>query len=213
MLGTGFVSVAEAATPAAAHDCHVHINGLGDLALVDLRLGTQPVLIEGRCSGVAACGVDAHCLLDAACGGLLDGVGGDGSAGDVVDLGALSSHQGVLQGGGCHAADALGLVGGVNDHVGDGGLAEGHGDLHLTDAGGGAGVSAGGVDGLAGGGGGAAGRACVAGGQCAGGNAAHSGSGGNLQEAFTRDLFHLECSLLFLLSTFSGRKSFFREIV
>ncbi len=80
-------------------------------------------------------------------------------------------------------------------------------------AGVGAGVSAGGVDGLAGGGGSAAGRACVAGGQCAGGNAAHSGSGGNLQEAFTRDLFHLECSLLFLLSTFSGRKSFFREIV
>ena len=126
------------ACDAAAHDCHIHINGLGDLALVDLRLGTQPVLIGGRCSGVAACGVDAHCLLDAACGGLLDGVGGDGSAGDVVDLGALSSHQGVLQGGGCHAADALGLVGGVNDHVGDGGLAEGHGDLHLTDAGGGA---------------------------------------------------------------------------
>ena len=54
--------------------------------------------------------MDAHCLLDAACGGLLDGVGGDGSAGDVVDLGALSSHQGVLQGGGCHAADALGLL-------------------------------------------------------------------------------------------------------
>ena len=185
------------ACDAAAHDCHIHVNGLGDLALVDLRLGTQPVLIGGRCSGVAACGVDAH----------------DGSAGDVVDLGALSSHQGVFQGGGCHAADALGLVGGVNDHVGDGGLAEGHGDLHLTDAGSGAGISAGGVDGLAGRGGGAAGRACVAGGQCAGGNAAHSGSGGNLQEAFTRDLFHLECSLLFLLSTFSGRKSFFREIV
>ena len=200
------------ACDAAAHHGHIHVNGLGDLALVDLRLGTQPVLIGGRCSSVAACGVDAHCLLDAACGGLLDGVGGDGSAGDVVDLGALSSHQGVLQGGGCHAADALGLVGGVNDHVGDGGLAEGHGDLHLTDAGGGAGISAGGVDGLAGGGGSAAGRACVAGGQCAGGNAAHSGSGGNLQEAFTRDLF-LECSLLFLLSTFSGRKSFFREIV
>ena len=68
----------------------------------------------------------------------------------------------------------------------------------------------GGSSGGGGGGGGAAGRACVAGGQCAGGNAAHSGSGGNLQEAFTRDLFHLECSLLFLLSTFSGRKSFFR---
>ena len=87
------------ACDAAAHDCHIHVNGLGDLALVDLRLGTQPVLIGGRCSSVAACGVDAHCLLDAACGGLLDGVGGDGSAGDVVDLGALSRHQGVLQGG------------------------------------------------------------------------------------------------------------------
>ena len=44
----------------------IHVNGLGDLALVALRLGTQPVLIGGRCSGVAACGVDAHCLLDAA---------------------------------------------------------------------------------------------------------------------------------------------------
>ena len=41
------------ACDAAAHHGHIHVNGLGDLALVDLRLGTQPVLIGGRCSGVA----------------------------------------------------------------------------------------------------------------------------------------------------------------
>ena len=186
---------------AAAHHGHIHVHRLGDLALVDLRLGAQPVVLRSGSGAVCAVCLDAHGLLDAAGSRLLDGIGGDGSAGDVIDLGTLCGHDGLLQGGCGHAADALGLVGSIDDHLGDGGLAEGHGHLHLTDAGGRAGVGTGGVDGIAGSGG--AGRSCgVAGSQCTGGNTAHGGSGGDLQKAFAGDLFHLD--FLFLLINFSS---------
>ena len=178
-------------------DDHIKVLRLGSL---HIRLLTQPVLagISSLLCG-RGLGLYAHGLLDAAGGSFLDGVGGDGSAGDVVDFGILCFHQRLLQGGGSHAADALGLVGGIHHHIGDSSGAEGHGHLHLADAGSSAGVGAGGVDSVCY----AAGRsaAAVAGSQSACGDAAHGGGSGNLQKALTRDLFHLVspflCSFFF----------------
>ena len=67
----------------------------------------------------------------------------------------MGVQHGLLHGGADLAADVLGLAGHVDLAVGDGGLAEGHGDLHVAgDALGGGGVGAGLVEGLGGGSGG-----------------------------------------------------------
>ena len=185
---------------AGTDDDHVEVLGLTGL---HVRLLAQPVVagVGGGVIGSGGVGLDAHGLLDAAGGSFLDGIGGDGGTGNVVHLGALGSHQGLLQGGSGHAADVLGLVGGIHHHFGDGSLAEGHGDLHLTDAGGGAGVGAGGVNGIAGCGGSGAGGACrIAGSQSAGGDTAHGSGGSDLEEALARDLFHHDSPFSFFSS-------------
>ena len=68
-------------------------------------------------------------LLDALVGGFHDGVGGHGRARDGVNVGALILHQGIAQILGGELADGGGLTGDVQDYVGDGVGAEGHGGL------------------------------------------------------------------------------------
>src|SRR5699024_1512174 len=93
--------------------------------------------------------------------------------------------------------DVGGLVGSIHHYLGDGALAEGHGHLDLTDALGGAGVGAGGVDGPARGrraGGSRVGPA--AGRQGAGGHADHGCGGRNCHKGLAGNLAHFICLLL-----------------
>ena len=165
---------------------------------VDVGFGAQPVVL------VAGGQLDrgdhrlAARLGVAALGRLHDGVGGDGGAGNAVDLGGTGFQQLLAQLVGGGRAVGGGLAGGVHHHVGDGGLREGHGDLD--------------------GGGNALGRALVgagdvgspcrrcaarrrsaghrragrlAGRQRAGGDTAHGRRCRDLEESFAGDLVHL----------------------
>ena len=192
--GTGGADAGQA----GAHNHHVKVQLFADR--IDDRLFSQPVIagVSGRFLG-GRLDSDAHGLLDAAGGRRLDGVSGDGRARDIVDLGTLGGHQGLLQGGRSHPADGFRLFGGVHHHLGNGGLRECHGHLHLADAGGGTGVGARGVEGLAARCGGRTACRVFAGCQRAGGYAAHGGCRGDLHKAFAGNFHTSISSDLFLL--------------
>ena len=187
-------------TVACAHDDDIGIPCLGDGGLVDVGLGAQPVvLIAGRQLHARNHSL-ALGLCVAALGSLHHGIGGDGRAGNTVDLGRTGSHQLLAQLIGSGSAVGSGLAGGVHYHVGHGAVGEGHGDLDGGgDALGSALVSAGGIQtgGAAGGSGGAGGG--VAGGQSTGGDTAHGGGSGDLQKAFAGDLVHRYALFLFIV--------------
>ncbi len=122
--------------------------------------------------------------------GVLHGLAGDSGTGHAVDLAGLGVQHlldQLILGG---LADAVGLAGEVQLHLGDAGGVEGDGGGDLAHALGGGGVGAGGVDasGTGRSSGGTAGG--VAGGQTGGGDTAHGSCGGDLQKAFAGDLFH-----------------------
>ena len=188
------------ATRAAADHQNFGLEGVHDIAVSNDGGGAQPLrgaVVHGL--GGFFGGSKTHCLLNAACGGLLHGLAGNSGTGNRVDLGALCSHQGFLEvRSGIHS-QCDGLLGGVHLYFGDGTVTEGHGDGHSAGTGLGSGVGAGGVDaGIAGSGGaGTLSLAAVAGSQTGSGNAGHSSRCSDLQKALARDLFHVV--LLFLL--------------
>ena len=148
-LAAGVGAGAETAV-ARADDQEVGVEGFFDVTFGNFGGLAQPV---GRSGVGLIVGDDFHGdlalgLLDALVGGFHDGVGGHGRTGDSVDLSALILHQGIAQILGGELADGRGLTGDVQDHVGDGVGAEGHGDHDGADAGGSGGVGAGGVDAL-----------------------------------------------------------------
>ena len=187
------------------HHQNLAVHGLLDIALGDLRCLTQPVGGRGGLLGGLLCRVDgtAAGLLDAVCHSVLHGLAGDGCTGHAVDLAGLGVHdllnELVL---GCNA-DALGLAGEVQLHLGDGVGIKGDSGGDLAHALGSSGVGAGGVDaGCTGSAGGATG--CIAGSQTSSGHTAHSSSGSDLQKTFARDFFH-NYSFLFGLNFCSKR--------
>ena len=195
-------------TVACAHDDDIGIPCLGDGGLVDVGLGAQPVvLIAGR-QLHAGNHSFALGLCVAALGSLHHGIGGDGRAGNTVDLGRTGSHQLLAQLIGSGSAVGSSLAGGVHHHVGDGAVGEGHGDLDgggdalgsaLIGAGDvGAGCTGSGSAAGSSGGGGAGG--CIAGSQSTGGDTAHGGGSGDLQKAFAGDLVHRYALFLFIVS-------------
>ena len=186
---------------ACTHNEDVGVHGLGDGSLVDIRLFAQPVVC-------VACGqlhAGHHgltlCLCVAALGSLHHGIGGDGGAGNAVDLGRTGSHQLLTQLIGSGSTEGSGLAGGVHHHIGDSAVREGHGDLDGGgDALGGALVGAGDV--LTGSTGGSGAGGGIAGSQCAGSDTAHGGGSGDLQKAFAGDLVHRDALFLFSLLAF-----------
>ena len=186
---------------ACTHNEDVGVHGLSDGSLVDIRLFAQPVVC-------VACGqlhTGHHgltlCLCVAALGSLHHGIGGDGRAGNAVDLGRTGSHQLLTQLIGSGSAERSGLAGGVHHHVGDSAVGEGHGDLDGGgDALGGALVGAGNV--LTGGTGGSGAGGGIAGGQSTGSDTAHGGGSGDLQKAFAGDLVHSGFLLFLFLCLF-----------
>ena len=171
---------------------HLAVHSALDIALGHFRLLSQPVGGGGSFLGGLLGGVDdaAAGLLDAVGHGVLHSLAGDSGTGHAVDLAGLGVQHlldQLILGG---LADAVGLAGEVQLHLGDAGGVEGDGGRDLAHALGGGGVGAGGVDasGTGRSSGGAAGD--VAGGQTGGGDTAHGSCGGDLQKSFTGDLFH-----------------------
>ena len=185
------------------HHQNLAVHSLLDIALGDLRCLTQPVGGRGGFLGGLLCRVDgtAAGLLDAVCHSVLHGLAGDGCTGHAVDLAGLGVHdllnELVL---GCNA-DALGLAGEVQFHLGDGVGIKGDSGGDLAHALGSSGVGAGGVDtGCTGNAGGATG--CIAGSQTGSGDTAHGSSCCDLQKSFTGDLFHHNSFLFLLVSSY-----------
>ena len=195
---------------ACTHNEDVGVHGLSDGSLVDIRLFAQPVVC-------VACGqlhAGHHgltlCLCVAALGSLHHGIGGDGRAGNAVDLGRTGSHQLLTQLIGSGSAERSGLAGGVHHHVGDSAVREGHGDLDGGgDALGGALVGAGDV--LTGSTGGSGAGGGIAGSQCAGSDTAHGGGSGDLQKALAGNLVHRYALFLFSLLIVQQGKNHFAE--
>ena len=194
-------------TVACAHDDDIGIPCLGDGGLVDVGLGAQPVVLVAGRQLHARNHSFALGLCVAALGSLHHGIGGDGRAGNTVDLGRTGSHQLLAQLVGSGSAVGSSLAGGVHDHVGHGAVGEGHGDLDgggnalgsaLIGAGDvGAGCTGSGSAAGSSGGGGAGG--CIAGSQSTGGDTAHGGGSGDLQKAFAGDLVHGYALFLFIV--------------
>ena len=185
-------------TVACAHDDDIGIPCLGDGGLVDVGLGAQPVVLVAGGQLHARNHSLALGLCVAALGSLHHGIGGDGRAGNTVDLGRTGSHQLLAQLIGSGSTKRSGLAGGVYHHVGDGAVGEGHGDLDGGgDALGSALVGAGNV--LTGGTGGGGAGSSVAGGQSTGSDTAHGGGSGDLQKAFAGDLVHRYALFLFIV--------------
>ena len=192
-------------TVACAHDDDIGIPCLGDGGLVDVGLGAQPVVLIAGGQLHARNHSLALGLCVAALGSLHHGIGGDGRAGNTVDLGRTGSHQLLAQLIGSGSAVGSSLAGGVHDHIGHGAVGEGHGDLDGGgDALGSALVGAGDV--LAGstGSGGRTGSG-IAGSQSTGGHTAHGGSSGDLDKALTGDLVHRYALFLFVPSYCAAR--------
>ena len=186
---------------ASAHDQDVGVHGLGDGSLVDVRLFAQPVvLVTGGQLNAGDHGF-ALGLCKAALGCLHDGIGGHGRTGHAVDLGRTGSEQLLLELVGCGGTIGSGLAGGIDDHVGDSAVGEGHGDLDGGgDALGSALVGAGDVlTGSTGSGSGSRAGSGIAGSQGTGGHTAHGGGSGNLDKALTGDLVHRYALFLFIL--------------
>ena len=191
----------------STHHQNLAVHGLLDIALCNLRLLAQPVGGRGGLLGGLLCRVDgtAAGLLDAVCHSVLHGLAGDGCTGHAIDLAGLGVHdllnELVL---GCNA-DALGLAGEIQLHLGDGVGIKGDSGGDLAHALGSSGVGAGGVDtGCTGNAGGATG--CIAGSQTGSGDTAHGSCCCDLQKSFTGDLFHHN-SFLFLLVSLYRQKS------
>ena len=195
---------------ACTHNEDVGVHGLSDGSLVDIRLFAQPVVC-------VACGqlhAGHHgltlCLCVAALGSLHHGIGGDGRAGNAVDLGRTGSKQLLTQLIGSGSAERSGLAGGVHHHVGDSAVGEGHGDLDGGgDALGSALVGAGDV--LTGSTGGSGAGGGIAGSQCAGSDTAHGGGSGDLQKALAGNLVHRYALFLFSLLIVQQGKNHFAE--
>ena len=177
----------------STHHQHLTLHGLLDVALGHFGLLAQPVGGGGSLLGGLLSGVDgtAAGLTDAVGHSVLHSLAGHGGTGHTVDLAGLSVHhlldQLVLGG----LADAVGLAGQVQLHLGDAGSVKGHRGGDLAHALGGGSVGAGGVDAGCTGGcssGGAAG--CIAGSQTGCGDAAHGSGCCDFQKAFAGDLFH-----------------------
>ena len=178
---------------AAAHHQDFGVQGLDDLAVGDLRLVAQPgrgAVVHGN--RLFLFHSQAHSLLDAAGCRLLDRFGSDGCARNAVDLGALGGHQSLLELFGRVDSHINGLLGGVYLHLGDGAVAEGHGNGDRAHASLGSGIGARGVDaGVARGcGGSCCFTAVLASGQGRCGGGAHSRHGSNAQKTFAGNLFH-----------------------
>ena len=190
---------------ACTHNEDVGVHGLGDGGLVDVRLFAQPVvLIAGGQLHAGDHGL-ALSLCVAALGSLHHGIGGDGRAGNAVDLGRTGRKQLLTQLIGSGSAERSGLAGGVHHHVGDSAVGEGHGDLDGGgDALGSALVGAGNV--LTGSTGGSGAGGGIAGSQCAGSDTAHGGGSGDLQKALAGDLVHRYALFLFLFFFLSRSK-------
>ena len=189
-LGTGLGrgGSGKAAGRTGTHHQHLTLHGLLDVALGHFGLLAQPVGGGGSLLGGLLRGVDgtAAGLTDAVGHSVLHSLAGHGGTGHTVDLAGLSVHhlldQLVLGG----LADAVGLAGEVQLHLGDGIGIKGDSSGDLAHALGSSGVGTGGVD--AGCAGGAAG--CIAGSQPGSGDAAHGSGCCDFQKSFTRDLFH-----------------------
>ena len=194
------------------HHQNLAVHGLLDVALGNFRLLAQPVGGGGSLLSGLLCRVDgtAAGLLDAVCHSVLHSLAGDGGTGDAVDLAGLGIHDLLDQLVLGSAADALGLAGEVQFHLGDGVGIKGDGGGDLAHALGSGGVGAGGVDaGCTGSTGGAVG--CIAGSQTGSGDTAHGCGGCDLQKSFAGDLFH-DNSFLFLLVS-SYRQNFIAVLV
>ena len=183
----------EQTASAAAHHQDFGVQGLDDLAVGDLRLVAQPgrgAVVHGNRFFLFHS--QAHSLLDAAGRRLLDRFGSDGCARNAVDLGALGGHQGLLELLGRVDSHINGLLGGVYLHLGDGAVAEGHGNGNCAHASLGSGIGTRGVDaGVARGcGGSCCFTAVLASGQGRCGGGAHSRHGSNAQKTFAGNLFH-----------------------
>ena len=137
------------------HNDHVKVLGLvgGNVAQFAGRglhfLGGQAIGHNGL-SLVGLGGSHSHALglIDAAFSSLLDGIGGDGSAGMAVHLAGLCVQDLLHHLVGDISAVALGLVCNVDLHIGDGIGAEGHGNGNRgssVDAGSGGSVGASGI--------------------------------------------------------------------
>ena len=186
---------------ACTHDQDVGVHGLGDGGLIDIGLGAQPVVcIAGGQLHAGDHGL-ALSLCVAALGSLHHGIGGDGGAGNAVDLGRTGSQQLLAQLIGSGSAEGSGLAGGVHHHIGDSAVGEGHGDLDGGgDTLGSAFVGAGNVlTGSTGSGSGSRAGGGIAGSQSTGGHTAHGGGSGNLDKALTGDLVHRYALFLFIL--------------
>ena len=184
------ISSGKHAAVASTDNDDVGVDGLGDGSLVDVGLLAQPVgLIAGgqldRADVRFALG-----LCKAALGRFHHGVGGDGGAGNTVDLAVGGREQLLLELVGSGSAVGSGLTGGIHHHIGDSTVRERHGDLDGgRDALRGALIGTGDV---------AAGRGrsgsgilgSVAGSQGTGGHARHGSSGCDFQKAFAGDLVH-----------------------
>ena len=184
-----FGQLTEAAQAGIAHadDGNIHVVGLVDLAVGNgIRCSAPAGSLLGRSfrSGHSSA---AHGLGDAVVHALLHSVAGDGCAGHAVNGAVLGFQQLLDQLVARSLADGVGLVGQVQFDVGNSGFAEGGGHGDVAHALGGGSVGAGGVLGCHRGG--RAGSS-IAGGQCAGSDAAHHGCRSQLQKAFARDLFH-----------------------
>ena len=187
----GCVGSCAHAAVARADDEDVGVHGLSDGSLVDVRLLAQPVglIAGGQLDGGHSSLALGLCV--AALGGLHDSVGGDGGAGDAVDLRRAGGHQLLAQLVGSGSAVGSSLAGGIDHNIGHSAVREGHRDLDGgRDALGSALIGAGDVGtGCAGGscGGGAGG---VAGSQCTGSHTGHGGRSSDLQKTFAGDLIH-----------------------
>ena len=188
------ISSGKHAAVASTDNDDVGVDGLGDGSLVDVGLLAQPVgLIAGgqldRADGRFALG-----LCKAALGRFHHGVGGDGGAGNTVDLAVGGREQLLLELVGSGSAVGSGLTGGIHHHIGDRTVRERHGDLDggrdaLRGALIGTGdVAAGRGRNRAGSGSGILGS--VAGSQGTGGHARHGSSGCDFQKAFAGNLVH-----------------------